>query len=219
MKRLLLLVTLTLVLTAGTASAADNGNPPPTLSFFSGGGGAHADWYHTEDMPPGDADQQVIRIHATATGYAGVLVHHVYGQPTATFPNSKFDFKADRFGPSLGYPRLVIRFSDGGRAELRPLTWQTNWTTVADPNWDNNGGTCGFRYETTWEEVQACHVGTFITNAYITTDPGIDVTFYVDNLTVDGKNFSRAADNGNGDNEPAFFTPELLPFLTNPLVD
>lgn len=217
--RLVAAVAAAFALTTGSAFAADNGNAPPTLSFFSGGGGAHADWFHTDDQPPGDTDGQAIRIHDTATGYAGVLVHHVYGQPTATFPNSKFDFKSNLAGPSLGYPRLVIRFSDGGRAELRPLTWQQTWTTVQDPNWDSNGGTCPFLFETTWQTIQGCHVGTFVTNAFITTDPGIDVTFYIDNLTVDGKTFSSASDNGNGNNEPADFTPELLPFLSTPLID
>src|SRR5919108_623085 len=93
---------------AAVASAADNGNAPPTLSFFSSGGGAHAGWLHTDDQPPGDTDQQAMQIHVTATGYAGILVHHVYGWPTATFPNSTFDFKSNLVSPSsLGYPRLV----------------------------------------------------------------------------------------------------------------
>jgi hypothetical protein len=198
------------------ALGADKGNPPPTLSFFSGGGGAHAGWLHTSDQPPGDTDQQAIQIHDTTapSGYAGVLVHHVYGIPTASFPNSKFDFKSNQnSASSLGYPRLEILFSDGGDASLRPLTWQQNWTTVEDPNWDNNHGGCGFRFEQTWQQIQACHPGTFVTNAYITTDPGIDVTFLIDNLVVDGKSFSNASDNANGDNTTAFFTPDLLPPL------
>lgn len=216
MKRLFLALVVTVgVMTAvpATGLSADQGNAPPTLSFFSGGGGAHAGWVHTDDQPAGDTDQQAIRIHATTTSFAGVLVHHVYGMPTASFPNSKFDFKADQPGPSLGYPRLVIRFSDGGRAELRPLTWQQNWTTVVDPNWDNNGGSCGFLFQTSWNIIQGCHVGTFITNAFITTDPGRDVTFHIDNLEVAGKSFSAAADNSNGDNATALFTPTLIPEL------
>lgn len=222
--RLVAALSVALAATAVPAFAADNGKAPPTLSFFSGGGGAHADWFHTDDQPPGDTDQQAIRIHDTTdpNGYAGVLVHHVYGQPTESFPNSTFDFKSSLASPSsLGYPRLVIRFSDGGSAELRPLTWQQSWTTVADPNWDNHGGipACTFLYETTWQDVQDCHPGTFITNAYVTTDPGVDVTFYIDNLNVDGKHFSSASDNANGNNDPAYYTPDLLPFLTTPLVD
>jgi hypothetical protein len=217
LKRLLgpsaLAVFISLVVPA-LAAAADNGNAPPTLSFFSGGGGAHAGWVHTSDQPPGDTDQQAIQIHDTTTGFAGVLVHHVYGTPTAAFPNSKFDFKSNLASPSsLGYPRLVIVFSDGGNASLRPLTWQQNWTTVQDPNWDNNTGGCGFRFEQTWQQIQACHPGTFVTNAFITTDPGIEVTFLIDNLTVDGKTFSNAGDNSNGDNATATDTPELVPTL------
>jgi hypothetical protein len=207
------------------AVAADNGNALPTLSFFSGGGGAHAGWVHTDDQPAGDTDQQAIQIHDTTTGYAGVLVHHVYGWPTLTFPDSKFDFKSNLVSPSsLGYPRLEILFSDGGDASLRPLTWQQTWTTVAGNNWDNNHRGCGFLFGVTWQAIQACHPGTFITNAYITTDPGIEVDFLIDNLTVAGRNFSRAADNGNGtgtdgaDNTTATFTPDLLSLLANPVV-
>ena len=96
-----------------TSAAADQGKAGPTLSFFSSGGGAHAGWLHTDDQPPGDTDQQAIRIHDTLTGYAGVLVHHVYGIPTAAYPNSSFDFKSNLASPSsLGYPRLEILFSD-----------------------------------------------------------------------------------------------------------
>src|SRR3954463_3596786 len=126
------------------ATAADNGNAGPTLSFFSGGGGAHAGWVHTDDQPPGDTDGQAIHIHVTPTGYAGVLVHHVYGTPTAEYPTSKYDFRCvNCAGPSLGSPRLVIQFSDGGDASLRPLVWFQTWTTITDPNWDNRGGSCG----------------------------------------------------------------------------
>ncbi len=219
MKRVLTALVAIAALCIGWTTAAvgaDAGKAPPTLSFFSGGGGAHAGWVHTNDQPPGDTDQQAIQIHDSTSpnGYAGVLVHHVYGIPTASFPNSKFDFKSNLISPSsLGYPRLVVLFSDGGNASLRPLTWQQNWTTVADPNWDNNAGGCGFRFEVTWQDIQACHPATFVTNAYITTDSGIDVTFLIDNLEVAGKTFSSASDNSNGDNTTATFTPSLLPPL------
>jgi len=81
------------------------------------------------------------------------------------------------------------------------------------------GGTCGFSFEVSWQDIQACHAGTFVTNAYITTDPGMDVMFLVDNLTFDGKRFSSAADNANGDNDTAYYTPDLLQYLTVPLID
>lgn len=205
------------------ASAADNGNAHPTLSFFSGGGGAHAGWLATDDQPPGDTDHQAIQIHVTTNGFAGVLVHHVYGTPTDAFPNSSFWFKSNLTGNSLGYPRLVIQFSDGGNASLRPLFWTTYWQNVADPNWDNNAGGCGFRFEVTWQAIQTCHPGTFITNEYITTDPGIDVDFLIDDLATAGKTWSSASDNGDGsgtdgaDNTTAFFTPDLLSLLANPI--
>lgn len=209
---------LCLALVPATAMAADRGEAEPTLSFFSSGGGAHAGWVHTDDQPPGDTDSMSMRIEVTTTGFAGILVHHVFGTPTASFPNSFFDFKSNLASPSsLGYPRLVIRFSDGGRAELRPLTWQQAWTRVADPYWDSHGGTCGFLFQTTWNVIQACHAGTSVTNAFVTTDPGIDVTFWIDNLFVGGQHFSHASDNSNGDNETAVFTPDLLALLGDPL--
>jgi hypothetical protein len=218
-----LVAVLAMLCLAPLATAADQGNTHATLSFFSSGSGAHAGWVHTNDQPAIDTDySQAIQIHTTATGYAGVLVHHVYGTPTASFPNSSFDFKAATPGPSLGSPRLVILFSDGGRAELRPLVWTTDWQKVADPNWDDNGGTCGFVYETTWNTVQACHAGTFIANEYITTDPGLPNDFLIDNLETAGKNFSSASDNGDGsstdgaDNTTAYYTPDLLSLLAVP---
>lgn len=204
-----LVLALTLAVAApAAATAADNGNAPATLSFFSSGSGAHASWYQ-------DNGNQEIRIHVTPGGYAGVLVHHVYGWPTATFPNSSFDFRSSVPSPfSLGYPRLVVTFSDGGNASLRPLTWTTAWQPVTDPNWDNNAGGCGYRFQQTWQQIQACHPGTYITNEYITTDPGgPEVDFYIDNLETAGKVWGEAADNGDGDNTAAFFTPNLLSLL------
>src|SRR6266699_3221498 len=71
---------------------ADNGNAAPTLSFFSGGNGAHADWFATIDQPPGDIDNQAIRLLTTngapsfTMGYAGITIHHVTGIPAADFP-------------------------------------------------------------------------------------------------------------------------------------
>lgn len=216
-----LVAALAAVVGVPSAWAADNGNAPATLSFFSSGSGAHAGWVHTDDQPAVDTDySQAIQIHTTDAGYAGVLVHHVYGWPTAAFPNSSFDFKAAVPGPSLGSPRLVILFSDGGNAVLRPLSWTTYWQKVADPNWDNTGGACGFVYETTWNTIKACHLGTVVTNEYITTDPGLPNDFLIDNLATAGKTFSNASDNGDGsgadgaDNTTAFYTPDLLSLLS-----
>jgi hypothetical protein len=89
----------------------------------------------------------------------------------------------------------VIRFSDGGRAELRPLMNTTSWQQVADPNWDNNGGTCGFQFQTTWQNVQSCHAGTFVVDVRMVADP-YGFTHWIDNLNTAGKVFNEAADNG-----------------------
>jgi hypothetical protein len=188
---------------ASAQAASDKGNAGPTLSFYSGGAGANAHWQNDRADSQDDDNHQDIEINTTTapTGFAGVTVHHVYGMPTIDYPSSRFEVKSNVPGPggvpSLGSPRLVILFSDGGRAELRPLLNTPDWQPVSDPNWDNNGGTCGFVYETTWENVQSCHAGTFITDVYIATDP-YGLTYWIDNLTTAGKNWSQAADNGNG---------------------
>ena len=190
------LVLAALVAAVGAVPAHAARRTTPSLSFFSGGGGAHADWLHTEDQPAGDTDGQAIRIVDTTTGYAGADIKHAEGGPTADYPPSSFDFKSSVAGPSLGYPRLVYVFSDGGNAALRPLTWATSWQTVSDNNWDNNSGGCGFQFQKTWAEIQACHPGTTVTEIFFATDPGIEVQFLVDNLDTAGTNFSEAADIG-----------------------
>lgn len=188
---------------AGTAQAStDQGNADPTLSFFSGGGGAHANWY--QDPNDSDGDGRDIQIVTTTSGYAGINVHHVYGWPTATYPNSSFDVKSNVPAPggvsSLGSPRLVVQFSDGGDASLRPLALYPSWQTVTDPNWDNRGGSCPMGvgpYEDTWQQIQSCHAGTFVTNVYLTTDP-YGLTYWIDRLNTAGRTWSQPSDNGNG---------------------
>jgi hypothetical protein len=196
LKTLALASALALVGAASAQAATDRGNAPATLSFFSGGAGANAHWQHDPDDSPNDDNLQDIEINTTApAGFAGVNVHHVYGTPTASYPNSSFEVKSNVAGPSLGSPRLEIRFSDGGRGQLRPLTNTTEWQEVADPNWDNNGGTCGFRFQTTWQEIQACHPGTFVVDVRLIADP-YGFTHWIDNLNTAGKVFNEAADNG-----------------------
>lgn len=168
------------------ASFADKGQAPAKLSFFSGGHGAHAHW---------QKKARVIEIATTTEGYAGVDVKHVEGTPTEEYPGSSFDVKSDFDGASLGSPRLVVRFSDGGRAELRPLANSTSWETVGDGNWDNNGGTCGFVYQTNWANVQSCHVGTTVTSVFMVADP-YGHTHWIDNLDTAGRLFSGPKDNG-----------------------
>ncbi len=86
--------------------------------------------------------------------FAGIDLHHEEGRPAPEEAPS-FDFYSSDTGPSLGSPRLVVRFSDGGRGELRPLAWERDvWTTVGGPdnNWDNIGGNCGpFLFQVTYD--------------------------------------------------------------------
>ncbi|HET7195324.1 MAG TPA: hypothetical protein VFI99_10075 [Nocardioides sp.] len=79
---------------------------------------------------------------------------------------------------------------------------QDEWTHVGggDNDWDNNGGPCGFRYQTTYQEVLACHPSTTVTSAYVVSDSGWlhpeGYVNYIDNLPYDGTTISHPADNG-----------------------
>src|SRR5436305_9323153 len=127
---------------ASTTALAGNGNAGPTLSFFSGGNGAHADWLATSDQPPGDTDNQAIRLLTTngaptfQKGYAGILVHHVTGIPAAAFPDSAFWNKTPYTYPgepgTVGSPRLIVEFQNAlgqfdGYADLRENTRLNDW--------------------------------------------------------------------------------------------
>ena len=231
------LLLLAALCVAATTASADNGNAPPTLSFFSGGDGAQAHWLATADQPPQDSDNQAIELQTTndapsfSKGYAGILVHHVTGIPAAAFPDSSFWLKTpDAAGPSLGSPRLVVEFQDAlgnfdGYGDLRPLTLTPSWQDVNDttsyPNsgWDVMGGPCGFQYNVHWSDVQACFAADTTLAVFVVADAyGID--HLIDDVTVGGKTFSSASDNGHGDNDPAgpaaTTDPSLLPPLLFP---
>jgi hypothetical protein len=229
MNRLRALVAATIVLltlallTLPTAALAGNGRAAPTLSFFSGGHGGHADWLATSDQPPGDTDNQAIRLLTTTgaptyeKGYAGILFHHVTGIPAAEFPDSSFWNRTPDpyiFQPyTQGSPRLVVAFQNAagefnGYGALRQNTRGNNWEEVNDqtqfPNaaWDVMGGPCGFVYNTTWPGVQACFTGHTTLSVYLIAD-AYGIYHLIDDITVNGKTFSSASDNGNGYNGPA----------------
>jgi hypothetical protein len=217
----LLRLGLALAVVAAAAAVpawADNGNAPTTLSFFSGGNGAHADWFATDDQPPGDTDRQAVRLITTngaptfAKGYAGILFHHVTGIPAAAFPDSDFWNEAPA-GPTLGSPRLVVAFQDAlgnytGDAELDQNARTGTWEHVSDvddyPNsgWDIHSATCPYAYHQKWSAAQSCHSGEFVMSAYIVAD-AYDMYQLIDDMTVNGKHFSSASDNGNGHNDAA----------------
>lgn len=141
-----------------------------------------------------NSQQGLVTTSDSSGSYGGIelLDGPVYpGSITA----ASFVFKADQTGQSGGSPRLVIQFSDGGDAELRPLNWTAkSWTTedgfgANASDWDNNGGTCGFKYETTYAAASACHTGATITAIFLVNDSGwaytsTGETVVVDNVTV-----------------------------------
>lgn len=225
-----LVVGFAVLVAVPAAAVADNGKAGTTMSFFSGGGGAHADWLATDDQPSGDTDHQAVRLVTTDQGYAGILFHHVTGIPAADFPDSEFWNKAPA-GPTLGSPRLVVAFQNplgqfDGYGDLRENARLTSdWEQVSDidtfPNsaWDVMGGPCGFRYNVHWTDVQACFPGDTVLSVYLTTDP-YGISHLIDDLQVNGKTFSSASDNSNGNNDPAgpdaTTDPSLLPPLMLP---
>ncbi len=227
---------------ASTTALAGNGNAGPTLSFFSGGNGGHADWLATSDQPPGDTDNQAIRLLTTngaptfAKGYAGILVHHVTGIPAADFPDSSFWNRTPDpyvFEPyTQGSPRLVVEFQDAagefdGYAALRENVRGNGWEEVSDqtnyPNaaWDVMGGPppCAFLYNVTWSTVQACFAGDTTLAVFLIAD-AYGIYHLIDDINVDGKMFSSASDNSNGNNDPAgpmaTTDPSLLPPILFP---
>jgi hypothetical protein len=184
-----------------TTPKQDNGNAPEKLSFCGTDAGGSAHWQNDPDDSPNDDNTQDIEMVTTApAGFARIDVMHVFGTPTADYPNSSYEVKSNMAGPSLGSPRLVVNFSDGGSGHLRPLMNSMSWQLVADPNWDNNGGTCGFVFQTTWQNVQSCHAGTFVTSVHWVADP-YGFTHWFDNLNTNGRVWNEAQDNGNNSSE------------------
>jgi hypothetical protein len=185
----------------GTLPAGAAARIAPSVSFFPGGNG-HAHW--SQDTSSSDDRFSMELEVPDALSYAGIDLHHVDGRPAPAEAPS-FDFNSTVSGASGGSPRLHINFSDRGSVDLRPLTWeQDTWQTVGggDNNWDNNGGTCGFQFQRTYQEVLACHAGTTVTSAYVVSDSGWlhpeGYVNYIDNLQYDGTTISRPSDNGRG---------------------
>jgi hypothetical protein len=115
-----------------------------------------------------------------------------------------FNFSANQDSTSPGgSPRMVVQFSDGGNAQLRPLAWTANtWTHVdgmTGNNWDNDGG-CGYRYATTWAGVVACHAGATITAIYMVNDSGWAVPSYSEQVTLDNITVNNITATGPGSN-------------------
>lgn len=171
MRRSLLL--LVIVAIATTLAMITPASAAVEEEFFEGGNGS-AGWVSFTPAPPGSSETASILLKIPdGTSYAGVAYS---GLPTTapTTPPS-YAFYSDVSGASGGSPRLVMRFSDGGKMELRPLTWTAgSWVTI-DGNsnlWDNGGGTCGFLYATTYATGLGCHTGSSVTDVFVVSDSG-----------------------------------------------
>jgi hypothetical protein len=53
-----------------------------------------------------------------------------------------------------------------------------------------------------WSDVEACFVGDTVQSAYIVAD-AYGIYHLIDRITINGKTFSSASDNGNGNNTAA----------------
>jgi hypothetical protein len=151
------------------------------LSFgsFATQGDATAGWVSDPNSPPGASDQESISLFVNGTSAddfsAAARARFVGVSGAAPAVPPSFDFKVFTVGGSGGSVRLVVRFSDGGRIELRPVTLQANvWTHVdgAGPGWDNRGGACGDLVNRSYAEVVACHPGADVTGVEVINDSG-----------------------------------------------
>ena len=74
-------------------------------------------------------------------------------------------------------------------------------------------------YHQKWSVAQSCHTGDTVSAVFLVADP-YGIYHLIDDITVDGKTFSDAADNSNGNNDPggaaATTDPSLLPPLVFP---
>jgi opacity protein-like surface antigen len=186
-----------LALAASPAYAADGASP---VTFWSGQG-AQSHWQNHKGDSPNDTDTQDIELATTDRfswyGYAGFSVANLDPTRVEDFGPSTFEVKSDYTGGSLGSPRLVVQFSDGGSADLRPLQNNEDWQTVGDgAEWDNHGGTCDFGYEETWAQVRDCHLGENVTGVFMVAD-AYGHTHWIDNLDTAAVTFDGAPGNGN----------------------
>lgn len=177
----------------GGASAAPR--VTASLSFFEYGGSS-AGWVTEAD------GNKAVALSVEVFGFAGISVNHVDGKAVSAVAAPSFDFLPDAAGASGGSPRLVVGLSDGGRFEVRPLTWTAGWNTVdaGDAGMvDTNGGTCGYRYGQSWAQAQACAGDATVTSVYMVSDSWwinwSSYTTLVDDLQWDGKTIGSAADN------------------------
>lgn len=178
-RRHLLVLSVSIALTAISLALASPASAQLTFGSFATEGDARAGWIDEPNSPPGSTEQQSIGLFVNGTSAddfsdaARAIFTGVGGVPPETPPS--FDFKVFTLGGSGGSVRLVVRFTDGGRGELGPVSLEAGtWTHVdgAGANWDNRGGSCGGRTSQTYDEVVACHTGAEVTVVEVINDSG-----------------------------------------------
>jgi hypothetical protein len=167
-------------------------------------GKAAAGWIGEPNAPPGSTDRQSIRLFVNGSSSSDFddAARAIFSGFEATpDPNPPgFDFKTSDAGASGGSVRLFIKFSDGGRGELRPLTLVADqWTHVGGTTaeWDTSGGSCGFQTQRTYAQVLACHAGATVTQMELVNDSGWlhpgGFQVLADNIAYAGRTISRPA--------------------------
>ncbi len=78
-------------------------------------------------------------------------------------------------------------------------------------------GPCVFRYNVHWSDVQSCFGSDTTLAVFLVADP-YGINHLIDDINVDVKTFSSAADNNNGTNDPAGPTATTDPSLLPPLL-
>lgn len=198
LSRILVLV-LAFVLVGSVAAAEPR--TKPSIHFFSGSQ-SDAHWTPADSSDDNGMSIELQVGPEVGASYAGLEFNHEDGQlPPEQEPS--FMHKEDQAGPSGGSPRLVIIFPDGN-IQLRPDVWSTEWELVGegdnDGNWDVSGGTCGFRYDVTYEEALACFPNALVQNVVLVTDSNWlygPYTNWVDQIQYNGYVYSHASDNNN----------------------
>jgi hypothetical protein len=145
------------------------------VSGFATSGAARARWV---DPVGRNRDRSAIELFVRADSSAEfgdaawVRLEGFSGRPPRQPPS--FDFNASASGPGGGSPRLIVTFSDNGKAHLRPLRLVAGRWTHQDgsSDWDNRGGACGSRSQLTYAALLACHPGTRVLSVEILNDSG-----------------------------------------------
>jgi len=171
-----------------------------TEEFFTGGEG-EAGWVAFDPAPEGATENASIALTLkTSADYAGVELAGFAAEPPETPPSFTFRSSVTNAG-SGGSPRLVMLFDDGGKMELRPLSWTADeWVVIdgsvvdATQGWDNGGGSCGFLYNTSYATALACHGGAVVTDVFVVTDSAwlytAGYTHYIDDIAYGGDTLS-----------------------------